>query len=295
MLFELQLILLRLAWDTYPRDMEKKELGMIIERYLKYLYLRKNEELPTVALPAINRKMITKMREYYKVINNDRFREALRSRLGPEYEEHLLPWLRRVSSAAKRNNAELKAADSVMRWLRVNTTITAMGLRVSTGVQQVSGYILSMQRLGTKYMLKGMAEYFVNIPRARDTVYEMSAFMRNRANNYERDTKAAVDKHKGKSAWKQGYVRWAFRGIALMDLAVSIPTWQGAYMKGLAEGLTEADAIYYADKMVRDTQGGGSTLDITASGDALAYRVTPISISAGVTPQLTTATAIIEE
>ena len=207
------------------------------------------------------------VRDVYKVINNDRFREALRSRLGPEYEEHLLPWLRRVSSAAKRNNAELKAADSVMRWLRVNTTITAMGLRVSTGVQQVSGYILSMQRLGTKYMLKGMAEYFVNIPRARDTVYEMSAFMRNRANNYERDTKAAVDKHKGKSAWKQGYVRWAFRGIALMDLAVSIPTWQGAYMKGLAEGLTEADAIYYADKMVRDTQGSGSTLDMAPVQD----------------------------
>lgn len=44
---------------------------MIIERYLKYLYLRKNEELATATLPAINRKMITKMKEYYKVINNE--------------------------------------------------------------------------------------------------------------------------------------------------------------------------------------------------------------------------------
>lgn len=51
--------------------MEKKDLGMIVERYLKYLYLRKNEELATVQLPSINRKMINKMKEYYKVINNE--------------------------------------------------------------------------------------------------------------------------------------------------------------------------------------------------------------------------------
>lgn len=51
--------------------MEKKDLGMVVERYLKYLYLRKNEELATVQLPSINRKMISKMREYYKVINNE--------------------------------------------------------------------------------------------------------------------------------------------------------------------------------------------------------------------------------
>lgn len=43
MLFELQLIIIRLAWDTYPKEMEKKDLGMIVERYLKYLYLRKND------------------------------------------------------------------------------------------------------------------------------------------------------------------------------------------------------------------------------------------------------------
>lgn len=71
MLFELQLIIIRLAWDTYPKEMEKKDLGMIVERYLKYLYLRKNEELATVQLPSINRKMINKMKEYYKVINNE--------------------------------------------------------------------------------------------------------------------------------------------------------------------------------------------------------------------------------
>lgn len=43
---------------------------MILQRYLKYLYFRKNEEINTVPLPNINRKMINRMKEYYKVINN---------------------------------------------------------------------------------------------------------------------------------------------------------------------------------------------------------------------------------
>ena len=71
MLFELQLILIRLAWETFPKQQEKKDVGMVLQRYLKYLYLRKNQELSTVQLPNINRKMINKMKEYYKVINNE--------------------------------------------------------------------------------------------------------------------------------------------------------------------------------------------------------------------------------
>jgi len=44
---------------------------MILERYLKYLYLRKDEDMGTVALPEISRKMISRMKDYYKIINNE--------------------------------------------------------------------------------------------------------------------------------------------------------------------------------------------------------------------------------
>ena len=41
-----------------------------MERFIKYLYMRKNNELET-PLPSINRKMINKMKDYYKIISND--------------------------------------------------------------------------------------------------------------------------------------------------------------------------------------------------------------------------------
>ena len=71
MLFELQLLLLRLAWENYPKDQERKDLSLVFDRYFKYLYFRKNEDLATSAFPDINRKMIAQMKEYYRVINNE--------------------------------------------------------------------------------------------------------------------------------------------------------------------------------------------------------------------------------
>ena len=43
----------------------------ILERYFSYLMFRKNHEITTKPLPKINRKMITIMKDYYKIIDND--------------------------------------------------------------------------------------------------------------------------------------------------------------------------------------------------------------------------------
>lgn len=205
--------------------------------------------------------------DIFKIVSNDRFREAVRSRLGAEYEKVFLPWLKRVANEARQNNSDLRGWDSAMKTLRVNVTMMAMGLRVSTMVQQVSGYANSLQRLGSKDMLAGMAEFWPNPGRAAEQVYALSGEMRHRANNLERDVKANLDKFRGKNTWKASLGRFAFRGIALADLSVTIPTWLGAYRKSLADGFDEADAIAYADKMVRDTQGSGGSKDLSSFQD----------------------------
>ncbi len=46
-------------------------MGDILERYFSYLMLRKNDELQSKPLPAVSRKMITFMKEYYKIIDSE--------------------------------------------------------------------------------------------------------------------------------------------------------------------------------------------------------------------------------
>jgi hypothetical protein len=71
-------------------------------------------------------------------------------------------------------------------------------------------------------------------------------------------------------------------------LGSSLPT-------GIAEG-----TVYWvktasgADITVSTTQGGAA-VTITVAGDGIAYRVTPIAVSAGVTPQLAAGAIIYEE
>jgi hypothetical protein len=67
----------------------------------------------------------------------------------------------------------------------------------------------------------------------------------------------------------------------------------------LPTGITEG-TVYWVKTVATEiitisTTQGGTTLDITAIGDGLAYRVTPIAVSAGVTPKLAAGAIIYEE
>ena len=65
MLHEFYVLLTRIAWDTYPRELEKKSAEEILDRYFNYLFVRKNENIKTVPLPNISRKLINKMKDFY--------------------------------------------------------------------------------------------------------------------------------------------------------------------------------------------------------------------------------------
>lgn len=85
-------------------------------------------------------------------------------------------------------------------------------------------------------------------------------------------------------------------GLAVDDPVVLWPVYGLALPTGITEG-----TIYYvktapdANSVTLSATVGGSTLDITAVGVGAIQKVTPISISNGVTPSLTTATVITED
>lgn len=67
----------------------------------------------------------------------------------------------------------------------------------------------------------------------------------------------------------------------------------------LPTGITSGAAYFVktlsGNDITLSTTSGGSTLDITAAGDGVAMRVTPIAVTTGVTPQLTTGLTILED
>ena len=140
----------------------------------------------------------------------------------------------------------------------------------------------SFAEVGPRYMLKGIQPFVrtSNWGELRDFIYERSAEMRNRGKEIERDIREQLNTihlqqlNPLSSRYSQvaGFLQeHAYDGIAMLDMASAMPTWLGAYLKGLDKvengglGLNEADAIYFADKNVRNAHGGGGVKDMAAA------------------------------
>jgi len=208
----------------------------------------------------------------FKFLSDDRVREAIRSAVGPEYEKQTQVWLKAVANEWAVDRRGLEGIDKFLQTARANTAVVGMGFRVSTMFSQVAGFANSIQRLGSASMMAGIRDFYKDPAGMAAFVRERSGEMRHRANDLERDIRLALKRMEGKDGNLDAVRRFAFRGIALFDAAVSLPTWMGAYSQGLKDGMTEAEAIAYGDKMVRDTQGAGSVKDLSAfqrGGEAL--------------------------
>ena len=73
-----------------------------MERFIKYLYMRKNNELET-PLPSINRKMMNKMKDYYKIISND---SSINTEIKSNSQDTVTPFQRLAKKMQKEiNNA----------------------------------------------------------------------------------------------------------------------------------------------------------------------------------------------
>lgn len=200
----------------------------------------------------------------YRFLTDKRIKEAVNEALGPEYSKQFEPWVKNIANEWAINRTGNEGIEAFMNGLRTNVTAVGMGFRLSTMLSQITGFANTAQKLGMAKTTKGLMAFLKNPADAVRTVHAKSGEMRHRMNDLDRDIRAALQRIEGKSGFKADVQRFAFRGIALFDAAVTVPTWIGAHTEGLRQGMTDADAAFYADKMVRDTQGAGSAKDLAA-------------------------------
>lgn len=82
---EFQLLLGRIAFECYPKDQEKKDMEDVMKRFFKkILQVRNNQEIETEDFPNINKKLYTKLRNYYRDVKEEEEEEESE---GEESEE----------------------------------------------------------------------------------------------------------------------------------------------------------------------------------------------------------------
>lgn len=226
-----------------------------------------------LSLGVINRhigEVIHDLTHREAVMQADRFladrriAKAVDETLGPEVRKQFRPWLQHIANEWASERVGLAGWEAFIRKLRTNTSMVGMGFRISTMMMQVAGYSNSFERVGAKWVTQGIAATIRNPVEAYRFVMSRSGEVANRMDTLERDIRENVRATLGDRSIMADVKRFAFYGIGYMDRVVVIPTWLGAYNRGISEGMSEADAGYYADKAVRQSQGAGAAKDLAS-------------------------------
>lgn len=215
------------------------------------------------------------VRDVLKFTNHPKIRDMVTRKLGPEYHAQFKAWLRRQVNDAALDTATLQGLDYWLRKFRINATMVGLGFRLTTMAAQTAGLTNSASEIGARWVAVGMAEATANAGSIRSFVFERSPEMSTRVQQFDRDVRAFFSDLTGERSRLDTVRAMGFWGIGNVQFfAVDLPTWLGAYRKGLDEGMSEEEAAAYGDKVVRRSQGSGRPKDLSAIQDsAEGYRI----------------------
>lgn len=225
-----------------------------------------NRHLGEVIHDVTHREAVIRANRF---LSSERVRRAVDGALGQEIGKQFRPWVKHVANAWAMERAGNEGVGKFFGKLRSNAVAVGMGFRLSTAMTQIAGFSNSFEVVGEKWVAEAIARSTAHPIETFAFVMERSDEMRHRMDSLDRDIRSAIERLdpsvlKRSVAKVNEVKRFMFHGIGYMDRAVTVPTWLGAYNKAIAEGMSEADAAYAADKAIRVSQGSGSPKDLAA-------------------------------
>lgn len=214
--------------------------------------------------------------EVSKLLRQHPVQEAMEGTQGALVYKQMWDWLNDIAGERPAQNS----LDNVASWARSRMAIFAMGFKLTTTLAQVSGLLATTTQLGWKFTLRGVHDVFRHggtwsAREVWEDTQARSVMMKNRLQSFDRDVLALTrDLTEAGSSnrfldpifrtddWVKKH---AFTLTGWVQLwAADLPTWRGAFLKGLEElGMDEKEAALYADTMVETAQGSGATKDLS--------------------------------
>ena len=202
-----------------------------------------------------------------RVIRSEDVRSAIENYAGKEYYRQLMPWLQ---DCAQERQEPMSQINAWARWARSAGSIMTMGFKATTILTQPVGITQTIDVIGAKWTMAGLLKVFGNPFRLRklwEETVARSAFMATRVESYDREIRDMAKSLQVGTVrnWVNILKQKAFVPMGIVQLGVDLPTWWGAYEKGLSEYSGDTvRAAEYADSCVRQAQGSGSTKDLAA-------------------------------
>ncbi|WP_426116311.1 hypothetical protein [Massilia sp. PWRC2] len=204
-----------------------------------------------------------------KILEHPEFRAAFRTAYGPEAYRSLQEWLGKVVNS-ENGDQQVGALGKFLQYTRTGMVMTAIALRASTVAKhggsagiKTMGYFVGG---GEKYLASRSAsmgtDYTAQITDAQEKFGEIRARLLQQDRDFRVTSTALFEKEHLQSQAE----RFGHAAVAWSDMMTAVPTAWAAYDRAITEGvpvnqggtgkpMTEAQAVNYANKIVREAHG----------------------------------------
>lgn len=204
-----------------------------------------------------------------KIIEHAEFRREFKTAYGPEAYKSMRDW---IGQLANSNNFDrsVGAMGKFMQYTRTGMVINAIGFRASTVLKhggsaaiKTMGYFAGG---GEKYLASRFAAIGTNYTAEIQGAMTKFGEIQNRLLQQDRDFKAASTSMFEPESVQAKAERFGHAAVAWSDMMTAVPTAWAAYDRAVTEGIpvsqggtgqpmTEAQAVNYANKIVREAHG----------------------------------------
>ncbi len=212
-----------------------------------------------------------------RMLDSPEVHEAVSRTAGKAAAEMFRPWLQSIAQDRVVEQRGLVPLSRLLRTVRANVTSYTLGLRATTLITQTLGHANAVAELKRRlpnwknYYGRGIRGAWSGLDPKRmqesfDRVAALSGEMKHRASQIDRDLRDVIRRNAAEIDVGPVVTRASMEAIGKVQMySVDLPVWIASYEGSQAElGLTEDEAISFADSVVRMSQGGAGAKDLSA-------------------------------
>jgi hypothetical protein len=193
---------------------------------------------------------------------------AIEDAWGQADARQLKAWLQYTANGKIINDSTLAGWNYAAHMTRDAITSTQLLYRMSTVIKHsIAAAINSAAEVGVGKLAWTIMRLYMSPdgPRMLREIISLSGEMRNRSHDLDRDIGEQYSRALGEGTWLATAKLYGGAMVAALDKASAFPTWyvvfEDAYIR---QGLDKQEAIFMADKAVRNAHGASGIIDLPA-------------------------------
>lgn len=211
------------------------------------------------------------VRDVARILKDRQFSAKLEGFDPTAQTDLLLPWLQRAAKQIVETPSKGragKAADRFFSALRSRVGMQLMFANVVNTAQQVTGFSNVLLRVRAANLAEALWAYTRDPKGVSEAAASASVFLANRMNSDIFEARQTINQLTTLNpSAREKAVDFAQRHAYFMQSALQnvmdVISWTGAYNQATARGDVEADAIRFADSVIRETQGSMAPEDVS--------------------------------